>query len=102
MSHDMHGLMCLRGTPVSPGLARGVLVILDEVVATASRVRGSAAQEKVALDAAIAAALGELAALRSETDDADAEAILTFQVEMLGDDVVTAPAFDAIAAGAPA
>jgi phosphoenolpyruvate-protein phosphotransferase (PTS system enzyme I) len=94
--------MCLRGTPVSPGLVRGALVILDEVVPTALRVRGLAAQEKVALDSAIAEACEELAALRNETDDTDAEVILTFQVEMLGDDVVTAPAFDAIAAGVPA
>ena len=102
MSSDKHSVVYLRGTPVSTGLARGALVILDEVVHTASRVRGTPAQENATLAAAIAASRDELAALMRATEDTDAEAILAFQVEMLGDDVVTTPAFDAIRAGAAA
>jgi phosphoenolpyruvate-protein phosphotransferase (PTS system enzyme I) len=92
----------LRGTSVSPGLARGPLVLLDEAQRVSSRARGTAAHEKAVLAAAIRAAADELSALMSETQDTDAEAILAFQVEMLGDDVVTTPGYAAIDAGAAA
>jgi phosphotransferase system enzyme I (PtsI) len=99
---DRKTAVLLRGTSVSPGLARGPLVLLDEGLRTPSRAPGTAAQEEASLATAIDAATDELAALMGETRDTDAEAILAFQAEMLGDDVVTAPAFGAIAAGAPA
>ncbi len=94
--------ICFRGTPVSPGLARGCLVILDEAVQTPTRTCGTADEEKTSLQTAIAQARDALAHLMETTDDSEAEAILSFQSEMLDDEVVTAPAYDAILTGTAA
>ncbi len=94
--------ICFRGTPVSPGFARGCLVILDEAVPTPTRTRGTADEERTSLQDAIAQARDALAQLMAATDDSEAEAILSFQSEMLDDEVVTAPAFDAIMTGVAA
>jgi phosphoenolpyruvate-protein phosphotransferase (PTS system enzyme I) len=93
---------CVRGTPVSPGLARGRLVFLEGASRAAERVQGSREEESAALERAIEAARAELAGLMDRAMDSDAGMLLAFQVEMLGDPVVTTLAFEAIAAGAPA
>jgi len=91
----------LNGTPVSAGLARGALVVLEERAHT-RRDRGSPQQEAALLERALNDARNDLADLMARTEDADAEAILAFQVAMLEDEVVTAPAFSAIERGASA
>jgi phosphotransferase system enzyme I (PtsI) len=102
MGSDTTPVVCLRGTPVSPGLARGPLVLLAEDVRSVVRRPGSAEEESSRFRAAIAAASSELAALTERADDTEAETILAFQVAMLDDPVVTGPALTAIAAGATA
>jgi phosphotransferase system enzyme I (PtsI) len=102
MESDTAAVVCLRGTPVSPGLARGRLVVLADETPLASRERGSVDEESSRMYAAIASASAELAALTERAGDAEAKAILAFQVAMLADPVVTEPAFKAIEAGAAA
>jgi phosphoenolpyruvate-protein phosphotransferase (PTS system enzyme I) len=97
MLGESFGTVCLSGTPVSPGLARGPLVLLDENVKTSVRKRGAAQDEASLLRCALDASRAELSALMRQTADTDAETILAFQVEMLEDQVVTEPAFEAIA-----
>jgi phosphotransferase system enzyme I (PtsI) len=93
----------LRGTPVSPGLARGPLVLLDDGIVSASRARGTTAQETAKLREAIARARDELGVLlASKAQNGAAEDILAFQIEMLGDEEFTGPAFGGIEAGAQA
>jgi phosphotransferase system enzyme I (PtsI) len=100
---DKKAAVLLRGTPVSPGLARGPLVVLDEGIHSAARARGTTAQETAKLREAIARASNELAALLSgRAQDTEAEGILAFQVEMLGDEELTGLAFEAIESGAQA
>ena len=96
---DTAAVVCLRGIPVSPGLARGRLVVLADERRLPSRVRGSAGEESSRMRAAIAAASAELAALMERAGDGEAQAILAFQVAMLADPVVSERAFAAIEAG---
>jgi phosphoenolpyruvate-protein phosphotransferase (PTS system enzyme I) len=102
MEGDTAAVVCLRGTPVSPGLARGRLVVLADENPLPSRERGSVDEESSRMHAAIVSASAELAALTGRAGDAEAQAILAFQVAMLADPVVTEPAFAAIEAGAAA
>src|SRR5256885_1978646 len=89
MIDEASTVVCVRGTSVSPGLARGPLLLLREGVASGSGRRGSADDEAESLYAAIAAAIAGLAGLMERTDDTDAETILAFQVAMLDDAGVT-------------
>ena len=91
-------VICLRGTPVSPGLARGPLVVLAEDNALLGE-GASTDSESSRLRAAIATASAELNALMVRVSDADAHTILAFQVAMLADPVVSAPAWAAISTG---
>jgi len=99
MERDRAPVVCLRGTPVSPGLARGPLVVLGDDSPLPSRARGSVEQESSRMRAATASASDELVALMERAGDLEAQAILAFQVAMLADPVVTGPAFSAIQAG---
>ena len=99
MGGDTAAVVCLRGTPVSPGFARGRLVVLADENPPPSRERGNVDEESGRMYAAISSASAELAALTARTGDAEARAILAFQVAMLDDPVVTGPAFAAIDAG---
>ena len=92
----------VRGTPVSPGLARGRLVLLNGGLRTEVRAAGSREEEAARLRAAIETATAELGGLMDRVQDSDAGLLLAFQVEMLGDPVLTQPAFDAIGAGTSA
>lgn len=90
----------LEGRTAAPGMALGVLVRLHD--GPEQRVASDdPATEAQALRAAIAAALNDLADLLAHSG-AEGGAILEFQVAMLEDDLLSAPAFGAIAAGAPA
>lgn len=102
MEGDTAAVVCLRGTPVSAGLARGRLVVLADDDPPPLRERGSVDEESSRMHAAIASASAELAALTERVGEAEAQAILAFQIAMLGDSVVTEPAFAAIEAGVAA
>lgn len=91
----------IAGEPASVGIAIGPLVRLADSSAEIGRRHGDPAAERAALDAAIAAARAELAALAAAADRLARE-ILEFQVEMLGDPALVAEAAEAIAGGAPA
>ena len=99
MDGDTTAVICLRGTSVSPGLARGPLIVIADDTHSASRERGSAEEESARMHAAIAAASVELEALMERAGDDDAQTILAFQVAMLADPVVAEPAFAAIERG---
>jgi phosphotransferase system enzyme I (PtsI) len=99
---DTAEVVCLRGTPVSPGLARGRLVVLGDESRLPCREHGSADEESRRMRAAIAFASAELAALMERVGDGEAQTILAFQVAMLADPVVTEPAFAAIEEGGTA
>src|SRR5229473_1374475 len=91
----------LRGKPAAPGLAFGRLVRLD--AATGQRIStGDESAERLALERAIGAAIDDLEALRARSEDADGIEMLAFQVAMLGDDSLRAPALVAIAEGTAA
>src|SRR5690606_18167999 len=85
------------GRPAAPGLAAGPLVRLggERVSRSGS---GDPATERRDLEAAIAAAIAGISALIDRVE-ADAAEILEFQVAMLEDSVLSATAFDLIAAG---
>ena len=102
MGSNATPVVCLRGTPVSPGFARGPLVLMAEKLGPVVRPHGTAGEESTRFRSAVAAASAELAALMERANDTEAETILAFQVAMLDDPVVTEPAFVAIATGAGA
>jgi phosphotransferase system enzyme I (PtsI) len=85
------------GRTASPGVAIGTLFVLQPVI---HRVRGAgtASEEHKALDDAIEAAKTELTGLIGQAQGAAAE-ILTFQVAMLEDEELVAPARVEIAEG---
>jgi len=92
----------VAGTPASPGLARGPLHLLEDDPRCVRRAAGDAQSESSLLRDALAKATGELAQLMARTGDADARALLEFQIAMLEDDAIVAPALTAIATGEPA
>src|SRR5260370_3395987 len=89
-----------RGRTAAPGLATGRVVALGTAVAT-RRAGGDPAREAAALRAAMAKAAAELAALAARAAN-DGAGILGFQMALLEDDALSAPAFAAIAGGTPA
>jgi phosphotransferase system enzyme I (PtsI) len=64
-----------------------------------TRQKRSPVEEHQALVDALAASQTDLTALAGEVEDADAEAILSFQIALLEDDNLSAPAFARIAEG---
>jgi phosphotransferase system enzyme I (PtsI) len=90
----------IDGRCAVPGLAAGILVVLDED--THSRQASQDCRvEADALRSAVERAMGELTTLSAGADD-DAADILGFQVAMLDDPALAEPAFAAIASGAGA
>jgi phosphotransferase system enzyme I (PtsI) len=90
-----------RGSPAAPGRAVGRLVRLHVAAPPPRRRAGPPEAESAALDAAIAAAIADLSALAGQAGGEAAE-IVAFQVAMLEDPELAAPARAAIAAGTPA
>ena len=88
----------IEGRSAAPGIALGPLVRLAPVKHDARQHR-SAAEERQALLDALAASQLALTVLAREAADADAEAILSFQIALLEDDNLAAPAFARIAGG---
>src|SRR6202158_5767094 len=82
----------IEGRSAAPGIALGPLVRLTPVKHDARQHR-SAAEERQALLDALAASQLALTVLAREAGDADAEAILSFQIALLEDDNLAAPAF---------
>lgn len=86
-----------KGTPAAPGLAKGILVFLEEVAVVESS-QGDPEEERERLRAAIGQAIEDLAALLSELDEETA-GIIEFQIAMLEDDALSEPALEFIAGG---
>src|SRR6202048_3255205 len=88
----------VQGRSAAPGIALGPLMRLAPAKHDACQHR-SVAEEHQALVDALAASQEALGLLAGEAGDADAEAILAFQMALLEDDNLTAPAFTLIAQG---
>jgi hypothetical protein len=101
MDHRTHrAAQRIEGRPAAPGIALGPLVRLAPVKHDARQYR-SAAEEHQALVDALAASQEDLSLLAREAGDAEAEAILAFQIALLEDDSLAAPAFAQIAMARP-
>lgn len=90
----------LVGRAASPGLAAGPVVVVDKVVA-GTRAAGDPDAEAANLAAALETASAQIASLM-ETVEPDAAEMLEFQLAMLEDEELTAPARAGIAGGASA
>src|ERR1700730_8635696 len=88
----------IEGRSAAPGVALGPLMRLAPAKHEARQFR-SAAEERQALVDALAASHAALTALVCEVGDDDAEAILSFQIALLEDDNLAAPAFTLIDGG---
>src|SRR6202171_1119082 len=89
----------IEGKAAAPRIALGPLVRLTPAKYDARQHR-SAAEEHQALVDALAASQAHLISLAHEAgDDDEAEAILAFQIALVADDHLTAPAFASIAGG---
>lgn len=86
-----------HGRPASPGLAAGPLVFIDRPRET-RRASGDPARERADLESAIAAAIEAIRGL-AEQAGGDAADMLEFQVAMLEDEALTAPAIERVTAG---
>src|ERR1700687_3286570 len=84
----------VEGRSAAPGIALGPLVRLAPAK-NAIRQSRSAAEEHQALVDALAASQADLGVLARQAGDADAEAILSFQIALLEDEHLAAPAFAA-------
>ena len=93
------GELRLIGRAASPGLALSRLFVLGEASKEpVARPLGDPGAEAAALRAAIAKAIAQLEEV-SKSAEADAQAILEFQIAMLGDDALAEAAFAEIADG---
>jgi phosphotransferase system enzyme I (PtsI) len=88
----------VEGRSAAPGIALGPLVRLVPVKHDV-RQRLSAAEEHQALVEALTASREALALLARDAGDTEAEAILSFQIALLDDDNLAAPAFALIKGG---
>src|ERR1700691_5522612 len=88
----------IEGRPAAPGIVLGPLVRLAAAKLDARQKR-SPAEEHQAVVEALAASQADLTALVSKVEDAEAEAILSFQSALLEDDSRSAPGFARIADG---
>src|ERR1700682_197798 len=81
----------IEGRSAAPGIALGPLVRLIPVEHEVRQYR-SAAEERQALADALAGSQEDLSALSDQAGDDEAEAILAFQIALLEDDGLVAPA----------
>jgi phosphoenolpyruvate-protein phosphotransferase (PTS system enzyme I) len=91
----------VEGRSAAPGIAMGPLVRLIAAKSEAQQVRSAAGEHQALADALEASKL-DLAVLADKVEDEDAEAILAFQIALLEDDNLSAPAFARIADGGTA
>jgi phosphoenolpyruvate-protein phosphotransferase (PTS system enzyme I) len=88
----------IEGRSAAPGIALGPLMRLAPVEHVVRQHR-SVAEERQALVDALATSQEDLSTLSHQADDDEAEAILAFQIELLEDDSLVAPALARIDAG---
>ena len=88
----------LAGAPAAPGLAQGPLHRLG-AQRRSSRPAGSPAQERGALTEAMAAAHADLTRLAAASAEGEGAAILQFQIALLEDEALAAPAIAAMGRG---
>ncbi len=88
----------IEGKSAAPGIALGPLARLAPVKHDARQSR-SVAEERQALVDALAASQADITLLAHEAGTDEAEAILAFQIALVEDDNLTAPAFASIAGG---
>src|SRR5579863_464120 len=88
----------IEGRPAAPGIALAPLVRLA-VAKSESRRSSSKDGERRALADALETSKADLIGLMGKVADDDAEAILSFQVALLEDENLAAPAFAGIADG---
>src|SRR5262249_7458955 len=88
----------LKGRPVSPGFARGQIVVPDEQSGISA---SGLARDGAGLKHAMAVAANGLRQL-AEQAGGEAARILGFQLALLEDKSLSDPAFDAIRSGTPA
>jgi phosphotransferase system enzyme I (PtsI) len=88
----------IQGRPAAPGIALGPLMRLAAAKLDTRQKRPPAEEHQALIDA-LAASQTDLAALASQVEDTDAEAILAFQIALLEDDSLSAPGFARIADG---
>src|SRR3974390_1819269 len=102
MDRKMHRAACrIEGRSAAPGVALGPLLRLVSTTSQAPVSRSPAAERQAFADALEASRL-DLVALAGEVRDENGEAILSFQIALLEDENLTAPAFALIADGEPA
>ena len=87
----------LVGKPASKGFAAGPLALLT-VISAAERQKGDPAEEAAALRSAIVRARDQLEQLAGNSSD-DGAGILAFQIAMLEDEELAAPAFTRVEQG---
>src|SRR5713226_10620337 len=88
----------IEGRSAAPGIALGPLMRLAAAKHDARQHRSAAEEHQALVDALVASQVA-LTVLAREVGDADAEAILSFQIALLEDDNLAAPAFALIAGG---
>ena len=88
----------IEGRPAAPGIALGSLVRLVDAKHEMRQSRSMEAERQALTDALEASRL-DLAALIAKVEDEDAKAILSFQIALLDDETLAAPAFAQIADG---
>jgi len=99
MDRKMHRAVCrIEGRSAAPGVALGPLLRLVSTTSQAPVSRSPAAERQAFADALEASRL-DLVALAGEMKDENAEAILSFQIALLEDENLAAPAFALIADG---
>ena len=99
MDHRTHqAAHRIEGRSAAPGIALGPLVRLAATTSETVQSRSAAGEQQALADALEMSRL-DLTALAAKVDDEDAEAILSFQVALLEDENLAAPAFALIADG---
>jgi phosphoenolpyruvate-protein phosphotransferase (PTS system enzyme I) len=99
MDHKTHrAAHRVEGRSAAPGIARGPLLRLVAAKSAVRQSRSKGGGQQALADALEAAKL-DLTALADRVGDDDAEAILAFQVALLEDENLAAPAFGLIADG---
>ena len=91
----------LFGRSAAPGVAKGVVTVLDAARPRQRKAAGARAEEALALHRALERALAEVEALAGKATGEAAE-MLGFQVAMLSDEELVRPALEGVEAGASA
>src|SRR5271166_2128609 len=88
----------LFGRSAAPGVAKGVVAVLDAARRPRREAAGTQAEEALALQRALSRARAEVEALAGQVTGEAAE-MLGFQVAMLSDEELVRPALEGVGAG---